>query len=259
MAKLTKLVLLSLVALQGSVVYAQDLLPRDNTIFEYHNAPRYRESESHPLRVAAYVLHPIGWLAKEAIFRPISYFAGSSNTRKVIMGFREPNDYRRPDCFGSGDGYMDCRKILPFNYKGSSMIFDDDNGASQDGRGEDITGTDLSFPKINFAFNSYALSETGKRYVDEIATILKEKENMEADSSYYNIVIEGHADDVGTEDYNLKLAEKRALTVRKALEAQGVDGSRLRTISYGESMPLVEGTSSEARDANRRVEVKGDK
>ncbi|MCB0311192.1 MAG: hypothetical protein KDD42_08150, partial [Bdellovibrionales bacterium] len=55
----------------GQDLQAQDQLPYDNGLSTYHSAPRYRESESHPLRVLAYVVHPVGWLAREVIFRPL--------------------------------------------------------------------------------------------------------------------------------------------------------------------------------------------
>ena len=52
-------------------VSAQDQLPYDNGLATYHTAPRYRESESHPLRIVAYALHPIGWALREGVFRPL--------------------------------------------------------------------------------------------------------------------------------------------------------------------------------------------
>ncbi|RIL09834.1 MAG: hypothetical protein DCC75_05665, partial [Proteobacteria bacterium] len=73
-----------------STAEAQEYLPDDNGLATYHTAPRYRESESHPLRVAAYILHPIGWVAREVLFRPLSYFASSTETTRSVMGYREP-------------------------------------------------------------------------------------------------------------------------------------------------------------------------
>jgi len=83
--------MVSLILCPG-LVSAQDLLPADNGLASYHSSPRYRESESHPLRVAAYVLHPIGWLAREVVFRPFSYFASSTETTRSVFGYREPFD-----------------------------------------------------------------------------------------------------------------------------------------------------------------------
>jgi hypothetical protein len=99
--------------------FAQDSLPRDSSAGlydEYHPSPAYRESESHPLRILAYIVHPIGWLAREVIFRPFSYFASSTPETRAIMGYREPHDFRRPSCFSKSDSIPDCRQVKPFDY-----------------------------------------------------------------------------------------------------------------------------------------------
>lgn len=99
---------------------AQDQLPRDSSAGEYgeyHPSPAYRESESHPLRILAYIAHPIGWFAREVLFRPLSYFASSTPESRAIMGYREPHDYRRPSCFSRGDEAPDCRSVKPFDYE----------------------------------------------------------------------------------------------------------------------------------------------
>ena len=70
--------------------FAQDQLPRDNGLATYHVAPHYRPSESHPLRIVGYVVHPIGWVLREVLFRPFSYFASSSETRRSVLGYRDP-------------------------------------------------------------------------------------------------------------------------------------------------------------------------
>ena len=83
----------------------QDRMPEsdDSVMGDYYTSPRYRESESHPLRVLAYVVHPVGWVLRELIFRPLSYFAGSTPETKSIMGYREPFDFRTPSCFKGDD------------------------------------------------------------------------------------------------------------------------------------------------------------
>jgi outer membrane protein OmpA-like peptidoglycan-associated protein len=68
------------------------------------------------------------------------------------------------------------------------------------------------------------------------------------------VEVGGHTDDVGNEQNNLALSQKRAAAVVAYLVKQGVPGSRLAAVGYGESSPLVPGSSKEARAANRRVE-----
>lgn len=69
------------------------------------------------------------------------------------------------------------------------------------------------------------------------------------------MIIEGNCDDRGTEEYNRALGERRAIAVRNALQAAGVQDDRMKTISYGKDRPAVEGNSEEARAKNRRGEL----
>lgn len=67
------------------------------------------------------------------------------------------------------------------------------------------------------------------------------------------VLIEGHCDERGTEEYNLALGEKRAREVRNYLMKYGIDTSRLSIISYGESMPAAYGHNEKAWSQNRRA------
>lgn len=66
------------------------------------------------------------------------------------------------------------------------------------------------------------------------------------------VVIEGHADERGTREYNLALGERRANSVREYLISQGVAPGRIETISYGKERPAVLGSSESAWAQNRR-------
>lgn len=68
--------------------------------------------------------------------------------------------------------------------------------------------------------------------------------------------IEGHTDDVGTDEYNLQLSRRRADAVKKYLVSKGIDERRITTIGYGKSQPKVKDTTPEGRAQNRRVEMK---
>ena len=67
------------------------------------------------------------------------------------------------------------------------------------------------------------------------------------------IVIEGHADDRGTREYNLALGERRAVAVKNYLISRGVDADRIRVISYGKERPAVVGANEAAWSQNRRA------
>jgi outer membrane protein OmpA-like peptidoglycan-associated protein len=69
------------------------------------------------------------------------------------------------------------------------------------------------------------------------------------------VVIEGHTDSMGSEDYNLQLSEQRALAVQSALMQRGVQGSQISTAGKGEGLPVASNDTAAGRQQNRRVEV----
>lgn len=66
------------------------------------------------------------------------------------------------------------------------------------------------------------------------------------------VTVEGHCDDRGTVEYNLALGNRRAVAVKNALVALGIDAGRIKTISYGKSRPAVTGDNEAAWAQNRR-------
>ncbi|MCB1730976.1 MAG: OmpA family protein [Halieaceae bacterium] len=69
------------------------------------------------------------------------------------------------------------------------------------------------------------------------------------------VLIEGYTDDVGSENFNLGLSDRRAASVRNALLAAGVSPLRISTIGYGEARPIASNSTPEGRQMNRRVEI----
>ncbi len=70
-----------------------------------------------------------------------------------------------------------------------------------------------------------------------------------------SVRLEGHADERGTREYNLALGERRANGIRDFLIVNGASRSQIETVSYGEERPARSGTSEQAYQANRRVEI----
>ncbi len=68
-----------------------------------------------------------------------------------------------------------------------------------------------------------------------------------------NIVVEGHCDERGTYDYNKKLGYERAETVKNFLVNEGIDSSKIKIISYGESRPIAKGSDEDSWKLNRRA------
>ena len=71
------------------------------------------------------------------------------------------------------------------------------------------------------------------------------------------VVISGHADERGTRDYNLALGHLRASAVANYMVANGIDGLRIKKVSFGKEKPLLKGSNEEAWSQNRRVEING--
>lgn len=103
------------------------------------------------------------------------------------------------------------------------------------------------FKPIYFAYDQSTVSAEGQSTLQEIGALMKEVPEI-------TVRIEGHADERGTNDYNMALGERRAKSVNDYLASYGVQGSRLSTISYGEEKPAMEGHDESAWAKNRRVE-----
>jgi len=84
-------------------------------------------------------------------------------------------------------------------------------------------------------------------------TILAQQAQWLNSNTQYSAIIEGHADEQGTREYNLALGERRANAVREYLISQGVAGNRLRTISYGKERPLAICSDETCYTQNRRA------
>ena len=69
----------------------------------------------------------------------------------------------------------------------------------------------------------------------------------------YKVVIEGHADERGTREYNIALSARRATAAREFLIAQGVAGNRISSIAYGKERPVALGSDEESWARNRRA------
>ena len=72
------------------------------------------------------------------------------------------------------------------------------------------------------------------------------------------VVISGHADERGTREYNLALGHLRASAVADYMVANGIDGLRIKQVSFGKEKPLLKGSNEEAWSKNRRVEINGE-
>jgi peptidoglycan-associated lipoprotein len=90
----------------------------------------------------------------------------------------------------------------------------------------------------------------------EARAVLKKKAEWLRNNPNFSARIEGHCDERGTNEYNLALGERRANAAWRFLNALGISGSRLTTISYGEERPADPGQNQDAWSKNRRDEFK---
>lgn len=99
---------------------------------------------------------------------------------------------------------------------------------------------------IHFAFDSYVLSSKAQKILDNKVTWLRNHPAIK-------IIIEGHCDERGSNEYNLALGERRANSAREYLVNAGISKDRLHTISYGEEKPLALGSDEASWAINRRA------
>jgi peptidoglycan-associated lipoprotein len=98
---------------------------------------------------------------------------------------------------------------------------------------------------IYFNYDRYTLRPEDAPIVEKDASFLSQHPNM-------NIVIEGHCDDRGSEEYNLALGQSRADSFKKALVGAGINASRIKAITYGKEKPFCTEDNDACWQQNRR-------
>ena len=101
---------------------------------------------------------------------------------------------------------------------------------------------------ILFDVNKYDVKDATKRQLTDFAQTLEKYPDTD-------LVIEGHADAQGPDDYNLKLSKQRADAVAAYLQSLGVKGGRVSEKGYGEAQPIADNSTEAGRAKNRRVDI----
>ncbi len=101
--------------------------------------------------------------------------------------------------------------------------------------------------KVYFDFDKYEVKPDFRAPLERDAASIKDHPDAK-------VVVEGHCDERGTEEYNLALGERRAMSVKTFLVSLGVKDGQLYTISYGEERPVDNGHDEKAWSQNRRVQ-----
>jgi outer membrane protein OmpA-like peptidoglycan-associated protein len=101
---------------------------------------------------------------------------------------------------------------------------------------------------VNFETNKYNINATSQQNLDKLIGVLKEYQDT-------NILVVGHTDSAGSDDYNLTLSKNRANAVTSYFTKNGISKARLTTNWFGETQPLHDNSTAEGRAHNRRVNV----
>lgn len=101
---------------------------------------------------------------------------------------------------------------------------------------------------VYFDTNKHHVNTQSSATLNKLAGIFKEYSDS-------NILVEGHTDNVGADDYNMNLSKQRAQAVTTYLSGQGISSGRFTTNWYGENQPKYDNTTVEGRANNRRVEL----
>lgn len=102
--------------------------------------------------------------------------------------------------------------------------------------------------RVFFSFDQYTLSAESRQILNNQVVFFKNNPSL-------NIVVEGHADERGSREYNIALGERRASEVRKYLKASGIPEDQIYTVSYGKEKPICQESNDACWGSNRRSVV----
>lgn len=130
------------------------------------------------------------------------------------------------------------------------------SGAGANGTGFDAGGAN---DPASVAFFQQSVGDRVLFEVDQSSLTAQERATLDGQTAWlmtnsdYSAIIEGHADEQGTREYNVALGERRANTVRDYLVSKGVPSSRLRVLSYGKERPIEVCSAEGCYAKNRRA------
>ncbi len=137
-----------------------------------------------------------------------------------------------------GDGVPDALDQCPNTYPGLEV----------DTIGCPIKNQVIVLHNVHFEFNRADLLPDSKSLLSKVAKSLMDQPSTKLE-------VAGHTDSLGSDEYNLKLSNRRAASVRSYLISQGLNADNIYARGYGERQPLATNASEEGRAANRRVEI----
>lgn len=173
-------------------------------------------------------------------FVTIGNFADNASTHFYRIQFRPE---QQPMLANSAYYYIDDVRVTPVY--GAPVSGEEMPLALED---EPELNTVYVLKDIRFQFNSYALMPVSYAALDRVVDYMR-------DHPHLSVRLSGHTDDVGPDTFNQKLSAQRAESTAAYLVSRGIVAQRITTAGYGETKPLMSGTTQQARDTNRRVEI----
>jgi len=140
------------------------------------------------------------------------------------------------------------------NTSDSGSAGDTATTSTQGVSGSSMSGTSMSDVK-NLATVFYFDFDKSQVKMESVQALRGHAKYLVANPSA-NVVLEGHADERGTREYNMALGERRAQAIARVLTVNGVSSSQIELVSFGEEKPAVMGHNDSSWAQNRRVELK---
>ncbi|HKY34880.1 MAG TPA: OmpA family protein [Polyangiaceae bacterium] len=171
------------------------------------------------------------------------------NEREDVDNYEDHDGCPEEDPDTDQDGIPDHQDRCP-DAKETINGSEDDDGCPDSGDPR-VIYEDSQFKildTVQFEHGSAQIKPESHSLLDQVALTIK------ANPQVKRVRVEGHTDDTGPRDVNVRLSKERAESVRQYLAKKGVRNNRLSSEGYGPDKPLVDGTSDEARAKNRRVE-----
>lgn len=175
--------------------------------------------------------------------------SGGCSKKPVMPPTSESSGYENPEIPPAEGGYSED------NINGEGTL--DDSTHSGMNPDDEVQKSDayliahgrssMEFKPVYFSFDQTEIQPDMQEVIVQNANYMKENPSV-------SVAIEGNTDERGTNEYNMALGERRALTVGKFLVTLGVEESRVRTVSLGEERPLFPEQTEEAYQYNRRAD-----
>ncbi len=148
-----------------------------------------------------------------------------------------------PDLDNDGDGFADATDRCP-NEPGIA----EEQGCPRVYQDVEVTSEGIVIhQQVFFVTNRATIRPESHAILDTVAQVMRDFQDI-------TIEVQGHTDSRGADAHNMTLSQQRADSVRAYLMQQGIAGSRLTAVGYGETMPIESNSTDEGRSLNRRVE-----